>query len=61
MDQYAAGRGCKDHLILPFVGIIAPALQALPAVGVWGIKEGNTRGYGSPYGLDSHYEENEAN
>jgi hypothetical protein len=54
MDQYADGRGHKDHMILPFVGITEPALQALPVVGVWGIKEGNTRGYGSPYGLDSN-------
>ena len=35
-------------MIFPSVGIVPPALQALSAVGVWGIEEGNTRGYGHP-------------
>jgi hypothetical protein len=61
MDQYAAGRGRKDHLILPSVGIMAPAFQTLPTVGVWGIEEGNTRGYSPPYSLGSSHEEYEAN
>src|SRR5262249_35060913 len=39
----------EGKLILPSVGIVPPALHALPVAGVWGIGEGNTRGYGPPW------------